>query len=297
MNHVTVLKTEAVDQLSLDSAAKVADCTLGAGGHSNEILSRLGAKGHLVSFDADPSAIAAFQSTASETATAHTLVAKNFSHIAAVSTDLHISSYDAILADLGWRSEQFESGNKGFSFLQDEQLLMTYGEPGEYAFTAFDVVNDWAEESIADVIYGYGEERGARLIAAAIVAARKEGEIATSLQLAAIVESAVGTFYKRSKIHPATKTFQALRIAVNDELGALDTLLEDGFDLLAPGGRMAIIAFHSLEDRRVKQFFKGKAHDQAGVLVCKKPIVPSQEEVDSNPRARSAKLRVIERIV
>ena len=294
MKHVTVLKTEAIDLLKLESGATVLDCTLGGGGHSNEILERLDA-GRLVSLDADQTALDTFVREDKSTVT-HDCVVANFRDITTVSARLEIGSYNAILADLGWRSEQFSpGGNKGFSFLQDEPLLMTYGDPSQYDFTAKDIVNTWEESSIADVIYGYGGERAARKIAKAIVAARADTAIETSGQLADIVSDAVGHFYRRTKIHPATKTFQALRITVNDELGALETLLEDGFSLLAPGGRFAIITFHSLEDRIVKRFFKQKAHDQAGLLLTKKPIVPTDEEVKQNPRARSAKLRGIER--
>lgn len=294
MAHITVLKTEAVDMLALKSDAKVLDCTLGAGGHTREILSRLGKNGYLLSLDADHTAIDSYQVSDTATAT-HELACANFKDILHVTAKQQISSYDAILADLGWRSEQFEAGDRGFSFLKDEKLAMTYGTPDEYLFTAADIVNTWEESSIADVIYGYGGERAARVVAKAIVTARSTAPITTSKQLADIIEAAVGKFYRRSRLHPATKTFQALRIAVNDELGALERLLEDGFALLAPEGRLAIITFHSLEDRLVKQFFKAKAHDQTARLVTKKPLVATKEEIDHNPRARSAKLRVIER--
>ena len=293
MKHITVLKTEAVDLLALTDSASVVDCTLGAGGHSREILSRLGSDGSLLSLDADHVAIDEFEVPVHKAS--HTLRAGNFKDLKTISTELHISSYDAILADLGWRTDQFESGQKGFSFLQNEPLLMTFGSPEEASFTAHEIVNEWAEESIADIIYGYGEERAARKVAAAIVTARKAGEITTSVQLAEVVADAVGVFYKRSRLHPATKTFQALRIVVNDELGVLKTLLSDGFELLAPGGRLAIISFHSLEDRIVKQYFRELVHDQQAIKVTKKPIAPSDEEIAHNPRSRSAKLRCIEK--
>lgn len=294
MTHTTVLKTEAVDMLALKSDACVLDCTLGAGGHTNEILSRLDSKGYLLSLDADQTALDTYRAAKNTKAT-HALRCANFKDLLYVSAKEQLGHYDAILADLGWRSEQFESGNKGFSFLHDENLLMTYGDPEKYEFTAHDIINTWAEESIADVIYGYGGERAARLIAKAIIQARSVAPINTTAQLATVIEATAGKFYRRSKIHSATKTFQALRITVNDELGALKTLLADGFSLLAPGGRMAIISFHSLEDRIVKQTFREKAHDQVGTLVTKKPMIPTLEEIGNNPRARSAKLRVIEK--
>ncbi len=294
MKHITVLKTEAVDLLALTSKATAVDCTLGAGGHSREMLKHIGSGGTLLSLDADQVAVDEFEPIKSDAT--HVLRIANFKDLKSVSHEVGISSYDAILADLGWRTDQFESGNKGFSFLQNEPLLMTFGSPEDAAFTAHEIVNEWAEESIADIIYGYGEERAARKIAGAIVAARNELEITTSAQLAEVVADSVGIFYKRSRLHPATKTFQALRIAVNDELGVLKTLLSDGFELLAPGGRMAIISFHSLEDRIVKQYFRELTHDQKGTRVTKKPLIPSDEELQTNPRARSAKLRCIEKI-
>jgi 16S rRNA (cytosine1402-N4)-methyltransferase len=293
MAHITVLKNEAVEALTLKSDSVVFDCTLGAGGHAEVILKSLGSSGVYVGFDADNTAIESFKVPKGTKATVH-LVNRNFKEIKAVASELKLTP-TAIVADLGWRTEQFEAGGKGFSFQKDEPLSMTYGLPENYTFTAYDIVNEWAEESIADVIYGYGEETAARRIARAIVEARKKSPIVSSLTLADIVYKAMPAVRKRSRLHPATKTFQALRIAVNDELGVLLQLLTDGFDLLAPNGRIAIISFHSREDKVVKEFFKTKAHEHQGVLVNKKPIVPSRDEEISNPRSRSAKLRILEK--
>lgn len=293
MAHITVLKEEAVNVLTLKLNSVVVDCTLGAGGHAKEIIKHLGKDGVYVGIDADISAIEALEELKKSKCTVH-LVHSNFSQLAEVLEKLELKP-DAILADLGWRSEQFEDMKKGFSFNNEEPLIMTYGDPKSHIFTAGDIVNDWAEESIADIIYGYGGEQFSRRIAKAISIARKEGDITSAKQLADIVSASVPGFYRGGRIHPATKTFQALRIAVNDELGVLRTLLADGFDSLAPDGKMAIITFHSLEDKIVKEFFREVARDKRGVRITKKPITATEEELKFNPRARSAKLRVIQK--
>lgn len=293
MAHITVLKTEAVEALKLKSDSVVFDCTLGSGGHARAILEHLGPKGVYVGLDADQTAIENVKLPKSPKGKV-LLLNRNFKEVKQVAEELKLTP-DAVLADLGWRTEQFEEGNRGFSFNQAEPLLMTYGKPEDYVFTAYDIINDWAEESIADIIYGYGEETAGRRIARAIVEARKQKEIKTASELAEIVVKAMPAARRRSRLHPATKTFQALRIAVNDELGVLNQLLTDGFDCLAIGGKMAIITFHSKEDKIVKEFFKNKVKEETGRLINKKPIVPSREEELANPRSRSAKLRVIEK--
>lgn len=293
--HIPVLLEETVGSLRLTPKSVVIDCTLGGGGHAKRILQELGEDGVYVGIDADPKVIEALSVLATESkATVH-LVNENFSRIKDVVTDLDLQP-SAIMADLGWRSDQFEGSGKGFSFTKDEPLVMTFGDPEKHIFTAADIVNDWEEASIADVIYGYGEERYSRRIARAIVTARQSGEIKTAKQLAELVEQAMPGFARRGRIHPATKTFQALRIAVNDELGVLKTLLNDGFDVLAPQGRLAIISFHSLEDRLVKTFFTSLTHDHKALKITKKPITASRTEITDNPRSRSAKLRVIEKL-
>ncbi|MFT7507736.1 MAG: 16S rRNA (cytosine1402-N4)-methyltransferase [Acidimicrobiales bacterium] len=299
MRHITVLQQEATQQLNLSKGSVVVDCTLGSGGHAEEILKVIGKKGTYIGLDADSTAIEANTHLHSEyDATIH-LVHSNFRDIKQTLTELNIDTVDAVLADLGWRMEQFDgsSGEKrGFSFKEDEPLHMTFGTPTDYPFTAHDIVNQWDEEDIANVIYAYGEEHFSRRIAKKIVEVRKDEEITSSVQLADIVYHSVPVPYRRKRTHPATKTFQALRIAVNDEFDALKELLFDGMEVLKPGGRMTIISFHSLEDRIVKQTFKEYARDQKGVLVQKKPIAPTLEEQKENPRARSAKLRTVEKI-
>jgi 16S rRNA (cytosine1402-N4)-methyltransferase len=290
MKHITVLQREAVDALLLQPSDIVVDATFGAGGHAREILSLLDERGTYIGIDADETAFQTI-SFPDERPQIH-LITNNFRNISEIVSSLHIENVNAILADLGWRMEQFSEGGKGFSFMHDEPLHMTFGNPAHYDYTAYDVVNEWEESSLADIIYGYGEETMARKIARAIVEARKEAPIKTTSKLSAIIESVFSARHYR-KIHPATKTFQALRITVNDELGALETFLKAGFQVLAPQGRMAIITFHSLEDRVVKHYFKTLKESGLATLTTKKPIVPSREECSQNPRARSAKLRVI----
>lgn len=299
MKHITVLKHEAIEMLNLSEGSVVVDCTLGAGGHAGEILARLGKQGTYIGIDADPTAInAVSQELRGSLATVH-LVNDNFKNLAAILESLSITTVNAILADLGWRMEQFDGSSglpRGFSFTSDEPLAMTFGNPDDYAFTAADIVNDWKEEDIANVIYGYGQDRFARRIAKAIVAKREKSPITTAKELGELVYQAVPGVARHGRTHPATKTFQALRIAVNDEFDTLTDLLTEGFEHLAPHGRMVIITFHSLEDRIVKQTFRNIVRDQQGVLVHKKPLTPTPEELQANPRARSAKLRTIEKV-
>ena len=292
--HIPVLLHDTVSVLALRSDSVLIDCTLGGGGHAREALKIIGPEGVYVGIDIDPKAIEAQAALTEHKAQVH-LVNDSFTNIKQIVTNLNITP-NVILADLGWRSEQFDGGGKGFSFSQDEPLLMTFGDPAKHVFTAHDIVNEWNEDSLIDIIKGYGEERFAGRIAKAIVKSREEGEIKTSKQLEEIIYQAVPSFTRHGRIHPATRTFQAIRIAVNDELGALKTLLQDGFECLAPSGRLAIISFHSLEDRIVKQFFNQLIHDQKALKLIKKPIIANEDERKENPRSRSAKLRVIEKI-
>jgi 16S rRNA (cytosine1402-N4)-methyltransferase len=293
MKHVTVLQHEAVDGLSLAPSDVVVDATFGSGGHAEVIIGKLNSDGTYIGIDADATAFEG-KSFSEAKPTIH-LVNDNFRNLSHILSSLQLENVDAILADLGWRMEQFADGGKGFSFMHDEPLLMTFGESSQYEFTAYDIVNDWEENSIADIIFGYGEERNARKIAKAIVTARKAGPIKTTNQLTECIESAFPKMHYR-KVNPSTKTFQALRIAVNDELGTLESFLKDGFNHLKPGGRMAIITFHSLEDRVVKHYFRTLKDADLGELLTKKPIVPSAEELKANPRSRSAKLRIIKKL-
>ena len=298
--HITVLLREAVDALALTQDAVVVDATLGAAGHSRRIVEVLGPKGTLIALDADVHAVDAARWMLRDAKSKVQLYVRNFRELSQVLTEIAPPRVDAILADLGWRQEQFGGsadvgGGKGFSFRTDEPLQMTYGNPEMYPFTAYDIANLWEADSIAAILRGYGEERYASKIADRIVAARAEGPIATTKQLVNIIEHAVPASYRYGKIHPATRTFQAMRIAVNDELGALEQFITDGIASLAPRGRLAIITFHSLEDRIVKHRFRAYANDSVGTVITKRPILASEEEVAENPRARSAKLRVFEK--
>ncbi|OGG62113.1 16S rRNA (cytosine(1402)-N(4))-methyltransferase [Candidatus Kaiserbacteria bacterium RIFCSPHIGHO2_02_FULL_49_34] len=295
--HITVLLQEAVDALDVQPNEVIVDATLGSAGHSLLIAERLGKAGTLIALDADEKAIAQAREKFMKVAPNVRLWNANFRELGPLLEQIGYDTVDGILADLGWRQEQFggdveQGGGKGFSFRVDEPLHMTFGDPESYPFTAYDIANSWEPESIATILQNYAEERHAMRIARAIVAARENGTIATSGQLSSIIEESVPAAYRHSGIHPSTRTFQAMRIAVNDELGVLETFIEAALEKLAPNGRLAIITFHSLEDRIVKHAFRKAAADGKGEVVTKKPIIPSDEEVTKNPRARSAKLRV-----
>lgn len=294
MQHKTVLLQEAVNGLDLKKDSIVVDATFGSGGHAREIVAKLNKSGLYIGIDTDATALD--RTKIGDCAPQVHLVYDNFSNITNIIKSLQINAVDAILADLGWRMEQFTAGGKGFSFMQDEPLHMTFDKPENYSFTAADIVNDWDEHVIADIIYGYSEEKFARRIARAIVEARRNERITTTTELVDIIKSALPKGVAKQKIHPATRTFQALRIAVNEELSVLEKFIKEAFLLLKPGGKMAIITFHSIEDRIVKHSFREIANSGQVKLTPKKPIVPGAEELKENPRARSAKLRIITKL-
>lgn len=298
MQHTTVLLHEAVEGLRIDPSNIIVDATFGSGGHAREIATLLSSDGLYIGIDADASALQpdVVKEKIGDVRPKVELINDNFKNLSNILSSLQIEKVDGILADLGWRMEQFADGAKGFSFQHDGPLHMTFGEPSDYLFTAQDIVNDWEEENIADVLYGYADERFSRRIAKGIVEARRERSIETTFQLVEIIEKSLPRVVLRKKgIHPATKTFQALRIAVNDELTVLQQFIKDGFTALGPSGRMVIITFHSIEDRVVKHSFRELAQSGQATLITKKPISPSEEELATNPRARSAKLRIIEK--
>ena len=290
-SHVTVLKEVAVEALALKDSSRIVDATLGSGGHAALILSRLGKEGVLIALDLDETAIEAARGSLTGMANVN-LVRENFRNIDRV---LKGQKVDGILADLGWRMEQFSGNGKGFSFRVDEELLMTLGDPKDYPFTARDIVNDWKEEDIANVLKGYGEERYAKRIAKRIVEVRVKHPIMTTFDLVHIIETSVPSAYQRGRIHAATRTFQALRIAVNDELDALRDFIHKAVKALDTKGRLVIITFHSLEDRIVKHTFKGFMEAGEGTVLTKKPIRATEEETKENTRSRSAKLRIFEK--
>lgn len=289
--HISVLLHEATDGLALKEGDVVFEGTVGLGGHSRILCEKVGKTGFFIGTDADQDSLTIAEERLRDLPCKKHFACDNFRNIDTVLKAVNVENVDGILLDIGLSNRQLEVAPRGFSFMRDEPLLMTFRSSGE-GLTAREIVNEWAEESIADIIYGYGEDRYSRRIARAIVEARQIAPIETSGQLAEIVKQNVPKF-GFSKIHPATKTFQALRIAVNDELGALREGLAKGFERLAPGARMAVISFHSLEDRIVKEFFRQKAQEGAGTLVTKKPIIPSEEEIKENPKSRSSKLRII----
>tara|TARA_B100002051_G_scaffold147570_1_gene139672 strand:+ start:37770 stop:38669 length:900 start_codon:yes stop_codon:yes gene_type:complete len=294
MQHTTVLLHEAVEGLNLSPSDTVVDATFGSGGHAKLISQSLSEDGCYIGIDADATALD--KSKLAGVSPQIHLINDNFSNITNILSSLDIEKVDAILADLGWRMEQFADGEKGFSFMHDGPLHMTFGDPNEYPFTAEDIINEWEEDVIANVIYGYAEERFARRIAKAIVEERKTDRITTTTKLVEVIKNALPKAALRSKTHPATKTFQALRIAVNDELTVLEKFIKEAFTALDEGGRLAIISFHSIEDRIVKHSFRELKDADMGQLVTKKPIAPAAEELKTNPRARSAKLRIIEKL-
>lgn len=296
--HKAVLTTEVINALALRPDSVVVDATGGGGTHAIEIAKYLKKDGMLVVLDVDGDALARIEDRMRKEVTNKTTVHfsnTNFRDIEKTLGFLKVKRINGILADLGWSSEQFELSGKGFSFMRNEPLVMTLGKKEDYTFTARDILNEWSEENIADIIYGYGDERYARRIAYAICKHREVQPIETTEQLVEVITGAVPKHYLRRSIHPATRTFQALRIAVNDELGALKEFIESSVQLLAPDGRLAVISFHSLEDRIVKRAFREKEAEGVGINMTKKPIVATREEVTRNPRARSAKLRIFQK--
>jgi len=292
--HRSVLLHEAIELLAIHSDDTVVDATLGGAGHALAIAEKLGKGGTLIGIDADYDAILRGRELlAGAKATVH-LVEANFRDLSAELQKLGITTVDKILFDLGWSSFQLDAG-RGFSLKADEPLLMTYSKEAG-ALTAQKIVNEWAEESIADVVFGWGEERYSRRIAKCIVEKRASKPFTTARELAEAIYAAVPSRYRFGRIHPATRTFQALRIAVNDELGALSQGLMAGWQALSHGGRIAVITFHSIEDRLVKQTFKQWEEVGEGKRITRKPFVPGAEEISGNPRSRSAKLRVIQKI-
>jgi 16S rRNA (cytosine1402-N4)-methyltransferase len=294
--HMSVLLKETIDGLELTVGDVYLDATVGAGGHLEEVWKRMKNRVALAGIDADEMSVSIAKERLNLSGIEAKLSVLNFRNIDKAPEILGIKNPTKILFDLGWSSDQFDEGGRGFSFQKDEPLLMTFGKDvKEEDTTAYDVVNKWSEGSLADVIYGYGEEKYARKIAKAIVAAREKKAIESSKELAEIIKKAVPIFYRFGRIHPATKTFQAIRIAVNDELRALEEGIKRALKILEKNGRLAVISFHSLEDRIVKNFFKLKQTEDEGKIINKKPIVPSEDEVNKNPRSRSAKLRIFQK--
>ncbi len=292
--HRTVLLQESMQLLAIRPDDIVVDGTLGGAGHAREIARLLGTSGTLLGIDADAAALSRAKEALEGSVARIVLEEGNFRFLESYLGKHGIPEITKAIFDLGWSGFQLTAG-RGFSFLQDEPLRMTYAD-SEDALTAEAIVNTWAEQSLADVIYGWGEERYSRQIARAIVRAREESRITTSAQLADIIAGAVPPMYRRGKLHPATKTFQAIRIAVNDEMGALKEGLAAAWRFMVPGGRLAVITFHSVEDREVKRIMLEWAGNGEGERLTKSVVQPSKEELAENPRSRSGKLRVIRKL-
>ncbi len=293
--HIPVLLDEVLKYMDLKGGECVVDGTINGGGHSYEIARQLSGEGTLIGIDVDASALAISRERLSELPPKVILINGNFREMERLVREQGIERVDRILLDLGWSSNQFENPERGFSFLHDGPLSMTLSpNVEEYPFTAWNIVNEWGEDSLTEIIRSYGEERFARRIARAIVRAREKGGIERTRELAHIIAEAVPKRFQKKGIHPATRTFQAIRIAVNDELTVLREGLESAFSILNPGGRLLVISFHSLEDRIVKHFMRKHASQGEGILLTKKPIRASEEEKEQNHRSRSALLRIIE---
>lgn len=282
--HISVLRAEVLGLFHSKQLNSFIDATLGACGHTLAILQEHPELTHLIGFDRDPSALENAKSLLPATST---LIHSNYRRLKE-----HVGSQlvDGILFDIGVSSMQLDQKDRGFSFMQDGPLDMRMDTT--QTLTAEDVVNSYPEEKLANIIYNYGEEGASRRIAKAICQARRQKRIETTKRLVEVIEQVLP---RRGKIHPATKTFQALRIEVNAELDSLIDALHQALDLLAPGGILAVISFHSLEDRIVKNIFRDQSKEQF-TLLTKKPLVASLEESRANPRSRSAKLRAIQKI-
>lgn len=294
MRHVPVLLHEAIEALDLKDGDIFLDGTLGSAGHSLAVAEKFGENVEIIGIDRDVEALARSEERLKELTQSAYLRLESFRNLDEVLRGLGITEVNAILLDLGISSEQLDDSGRGFSFQRDEPLEMTM-EKGSKGITAKIVLNEWSEETLEMIIRGFGEERYAKKIAAEIVRRRELSPFKTTRDLQEAVLAAVPASYKRGRINPATRTFQAIRIAVNEELAALEEGLNKAFEALGPKGRLAVISFHSLEDRIVKNFMREVAKAGGGKLVVRKPITPTDAEVKRNPRSRSAKLRVIER--
>lgn len=308
-SHVSVLLYECIEALNIRNGYTYIDCTAGGGGHSLEIAKRMGPDSRLICFDRDKNAIAAATERLKDYLDRVTFVNENFENLGRVIKELNIENLGGVLADLGCSSHQFDTPERGFSYMHDAPLDMRMDT--DAPLSAYEVVNEYDEAELRRVIFEYGEERFSARIASSIVKAREISPIKTTGELSDIIKSAIPKAQRMDGPHPAKRTFQAIRIEVNRELDSIRPLIEDAANALAPTGRIAIISFHSLEDRIVKQTYKSlmtgcTCPKDFPVCICgnkpkikevtKKPTLPSDEELNANPRARSAKLRVAEKI-
>ena len=308
-SHVSVLLFECIEALNIRDGYTYVDCTTGGGGHSLEIAKRLGPNSRLICFDRDKDAIAAAKERLKDYLDKITFVNDNFSGLEKVVEDYKIDNLGGVLADLGCSSYQFDTPERGFSYMHDAKLDMRMDT--DSSLSAYEIVNGYSEEALKKIIYEYGEERFAPRIASAICKRRIEHPITTTHELTEIIKGAIPSAARADGPHPAKRTFQAIRIEVNGELDAIKPLIDSAAKNLVSSGRIAVISFHSLEDRLVKQGFKSllggcTCPKDFPICVCgrkplikevtKKPILPTEEELENNPRSRSAKLRVAEKL-
>lgn len=306
--HTTVLLQEAVEGLNIKQDGIYVDCTLGGAGHSELILSKLSEKGHLFAFDQDETAIAHAKEKLSQHKNKITMIKSNFSNLKEELSSLGIYHVDGVLYDLGVSSPQLDNPERGFSYHHDAPLDMRMDK--QSSVSAYDVINSWRYEDLVRIFFQYGEEKFSKQIARKIEAARDVKPIETTFELVDLIKEAIPAPARRKGGHPAKRIFQAIRIAVNDELGVFESSLKDAMDILNPQGRISVITFHSLEDRICKVTFKKasetpdlphglpiipKEYQPLMKLITRKPIIPSEAELIENNRARSAKLRVVEK--
>jgi len=294
LRHVPVLKEEVLKGLELSKGASVVDCTAGFGGHTGELWEQVMPGGRVVAIDRDEVAIRHCRELFEAEGKSIVCVQENFRYLKKICREMDLEEVDAILIDCGTSSVQLEDSDRGFSFRTAGDLDMRMDDRQE--FTLKDCLTRLTEEELADTIFLYGQERYSRRIAKAVKEALRKGLIGNTLELAEVIRRSVPPGYRRGRIHPATRSFQALRIRVNDELESLTEGLNAGIDLLSDHGRIAVITFHSLEDGIAKRIFHQKEREELGCRLTKKPIVPQRQEVIQNPRSRSAKLRIFERI-
>ena len=307
-HHVSVLLKESVSALVTNPEGIYVDCTLGGSGHAEHVVKQLGASGRFIGIDQDPAAIATGKVKLSNAKCRVDIVQNNFQNIGLVLDELEVNKVDGILFDLGVSSHQLDIAERGFSYMQDAPLDMRMNPNSD--FSAYDIVNNYSENQLADIIITYGEERWAKRIAKFIIEFRSDKAIETTGELVDIIKRAIPSAARRDGPHPAKRTFQAIRIEVNNELGILKDAFTTSIERLALGGRLCIITFHSLEDRIAKQTLQLMAkgcicpkalpicmcNNKPQIKILGKPIAPSVNELEENPRARSAKLRVAEKI-
>lgn len=306
--HISVLLREAVDGLCIKPDGIYADGTLGGGGHSFEIASALGKNGHLIGIDRDTDAICAARERLKKFENV-SYVHSNYNEIKNILNNLNIDKIDGALIDLGVSSYQLDCAERGFSYMEDAPLDMRMDKDAD--FSAYNVINEYSQEELTKIFYDYGEEKFSKRVAQLICETRKASPIKTTLELVELIKRSIPEKFRQKGSHPAKRVFQAVRIEVNSELEPLKQALEDFFDVLAPGGRLCVITFHSLEDRIVKQTFASFAkgctcpkdfpicvcnNKPRGKIITNKPILPSAEELEFNKRSKSAKLRICEKL-